>query len=169
MTPPRDPRQGWLLGGPLIPARPGHGVEQLGLDLGPALQPTSQSQDRDALTQVARAMRAAAPETAEELGRRWGAWCRARHPERGAAKRLAREFDVSHRTAEGWLCDRPPSFPAVSRALGLDLPGVLTTVFGVPAAGLAAVVDIDRQADALEERISALAQEFARARGGRGR
>lgn len=168
MTPPRDPRQGWLLGcGPAAGARLGHGVEQLGLDLGAASSSCTGGLG-DAVSRATTALQGLGPADRAQLAAAWRAWLIAAYPARDRAKAIARDFEVSTRTAESWLASDAPAPSGTVLATAIRRHGLVVVARviapGTPFEQLAQVLDVEATADALDAKLRALTAELERLR-----
>jgi transposase-like protein len=103
--------------------------------------------------------------SSEAVGRRWSNALRQRYPGQHAAKRIARDFDVTPSTAESWLGGQSPYARHFVKAAALFGPAIL---FDVLAPGLAApseddtrraLAEVKGELDRLGDRLARLSIE----------
>lgn len=162
-------RQGWLWGGPPIGVgAPTDGL-QVELELcGGAASLRFQVYAEDGAKHMGHhhnSLHDALPAGAEEtLGRRWGDWLAEVYGRANMAKLIARDFDVSVRTAEVWLAGQAPYARHIVRALRLHGLGVVGAVLA-PGTAVERLARVDQLADDLETKMQALGAEIAILRG----
>jgi hypothetical protein len=102
-----------------------------------------------------------------DIAARWADALRARYPGLGAAKLVARAFDVSHRTAEAWLGGRTAPFAKyLWRAWVLHgLPIIAEVLSPDSALGSTLAQPVDARLAEVAQQLQALSGELQKLQG----